>query len=131
LIVLDASAGVSWLFGGGGGEPVASRLARPEETVHVPHLFDLEVISALRRARTAGRLSADRARGVLADLSALRAIRYAHTPFLPRIWELRTNVTAYDAVYVALAEALDAPLLTLDERLANAPGMRARLELAR
>jgi len=97
----------------------------------VPHLFDLEIMNALRRARLAGRLSPGRALGVLADLSALRATRYAHAPFVPRIWELGENLTAYDAAYVALAEALDAPLLTLDERLARAPGIRARLELAR
>lgn len=119
------------MFGRPAGEPIASRLSRPRETVHVPHLFDLEIISALRRARTDGRLSSGRALAVLADLSALRATRYAHAPFVSRIWELRENLTAYDAAYVALAEAIDAPLLTLDERLARAPGVRARLELAR
>ena len=130
-MVLDASAAVAWLFGACGAAPVASRIGRSEETVHVPHLFDLEIVNALRRAGRAGRVSSDRALGVLADLSALRAMRYPHGPFVPRIWELRENLSAYDAAYVALAEALDAPLLTLDGRLARAPGVRARVELVR
>ena len=100
------------------------------ETLHAPHLLDLEVLQVLRRYAAAGEISAERAREALDDLAAFRLRRWAHEPLTLRIWDLRQNLTAYDAAYVALAEALGAPLLTRDRRLASAPGIRARVEVA-
>ena len=96
------------------------RLRLREEQIHAPHLIDLEVTHALRRLFLTGDLRAERAREALMDLSQFPLTRHPHYPFLERIWQLRANVTAYDAVYVALAETLDAPLLTLDVRLTRA-----------
>jgi predicted nucleic acid-binding protein len=98
MIVLDASAAVEVLLGSPRHSPVLrSRLARPGESVHVPHLFDLEVLAAIRRYVLRGRVSTDRASHALAALDDLRAARYAHSPFRARIWELRANLTPYDA----------------------------------
>ena len=102
---------------------------RADEGLHVPHLFEVEVMNVLRRYALNGDLSAERARLAMNRLSAMRVTRYPHTALLPRIWELRDNVTAYDAAYVALAETLEAPLITRDERLSKAPGIRATVEL--
>jgi predicted nucleic acid-binding protein len=92
-------------------------------------LADLEVASVLRRAALAGRLDDRRAGQALADLDALPLRRAPHVPLLPRIWELHRNVTVYDAAYIALAEALDVPLVTSDQRLGRAPGARCEVEL--
>ncbi len=108
---------------------VEARLFGPGETLHAPHLVDVEVAQVLRRYAIAGEADAGRCRTALDDLAGLPLTRYAHDFLLPRVWELRDNLSAYDAVYVALAEALDAPLLTRDRRLTNAPGHRARVEL--
>ncbi len=110
---------------------VRERISRPDETLHVPHLFEVEVLHALRRHNLGGALPEARARLALDRFREKRLIRYPHTSFLGRIWELRKNLTAYDAAYVVLAEALDAPLVTMDERLARAPGSRAVMELYR
>ena len=132
MIVLDASAAVAVLLNVGlESRRVRERISRPDETLHVPHLFEIEVLSALRRHSLTGALPATRARLALDRLRETRLIRYPHAPLLGRIWELRDNLTAYDAAYVALAEALDAPLVTLDERLAQAPNIRATVELYR
>ena len=100
------------------------------ETLHAPHLIDIEVAHVLRRYASAGDMSAERGREALEDLADLSLRRYPHEVLLPRVWELRANLSAYDAIYVALAEALDAPLFTRDRRLAGAPGHHARVELA-
>jgi len=89
------------------------------ESLHAPHLLDLEVVQVLRRYAASGALSGERALLALQDLSALDLERYPHEPLLGRIWQLRKKMSAYDAAYVALAEALDAPLLTFDARLAT------------
>lgn len=107
------------------------RVRSPLVTLHAPHVIDLEVTQALRRYVTLGVLEQDRAEVALRHLSQLDLNRYAHEPFLPRIWALRDNLTAYDAAYVSLAEALEATLLTRDERLARAPGVAALVELLR
>ena len=88
-----------------------------------------EVAQVLRRHAASGRIEPAQGRAALNDLNDFPLDRYPHDLFLPRVWELRHNLTAYDAVYVALAEALDAPLLTCDRRLAAASGHRARIEL--
>ena len=111
------------------GVTVEERLFEPEETLHAPHLLDVEVAQVLRRYALAGDVDAERCCAALDDLAGLPLSRYPHDFLMSRVWDLRANLSAYDAVYVALAEALDAPLLTRDQRLANAPGHRARVEL--
>jgi predicted nucleic acid-binding protein len=128
VIVLDASVVLEVLLQTRAGRDLTPRLFDPRESLHVPHLLDLEVAQVLRRFVMARQLDAERAAQALADLADLPLARYPQDLFLSRIWELRSNLTAYDAVYVALAEALGAPLLTRDRRLAKAPH-RARLEL--
>jgi predicted nucleic acid-binding protein len=129
LIVLDASAVLELLLATKAGRKVAERIRSPRLSLHVPHLLDLEVVQALRRYVAIGSLSSERARMALENLLDLDFVRHEHDVLLLRIWALRENLTAYDAAYVALAEGLKAPLLTLDRRLASAPGHRARIEL--
>jgi predicted nucleic acid-binding protein len=129
MIVLDASALVELLLGTSLGRTVAGRIALPETGLHVPHLADVEVAQALRRYVREGELDAGSAASALEDLRALDVQRHSHEPLLDRVWALRANLTAYDAVYVALAEALQTTLLTCDGRLARAPGMARRVEL--
>ena len=100
-----------------------------EDELHSPHLVDVEVTQGLRRLVRAGEVSADRAADVIADLADLDLHRHAHLDLLTRAWKLRENVTAYNAMYVALAEALNAPIVTCDTPLAKAPGHRARIEV--
>jgi predicted nucleic acid-binding protein len=130
LIVLDASAVVAVLLDpGSGAERIRERIESPAESLHVPHVMDLEVLHALRRQALRGALSPRRSAEALEDLANIMFVRYAHTSLMQRIWELKENVTAYDAAYVALAEALDAPLITMDARLAQVPGHSAAVEL--
>jgi predicted nucleic acid-binding protein len=131
VIVLDASAVLELVLRTPDGESVADRIESPDETLHAPHLLDLEVAQVLRRYEAGRTLSPERAQDALADFGDLQVIRYPHEIFLPRIWELRKNATAYDAAYLALAEALGAPLLTADQRLASTPGHTARVEVLR
>ena len=97
----------------------------------MPHLADVEVAQTLRRYVSEGELDAAAAADALDDLRALDVERHSHEPLLDRVWALRDNLTAYDAVYVALAEALDTRLLTCDGGLARAPRMAGRVELVR
>jgi predicted nucleic acid-binding protein len=127
VIVLDASALVELLLGTSTGRRVAARIDDPAEGLHVPHLADVEVVQALRRYVREGDLHTSEAEAALADLLSLDLQRHAHEPLLERVWELRKNLTAYDAVYVALADALDAVVLTCDRRLSRAPGMSRRV----
>jgi predicted nucleic acid-binding protein len=129
VIVGDASALVDVLLRVSGADAIEARLFKSGLALHVPHLIDAEVVHAVRRHAATGAIDAERGRDLLADFVALPLQRHAHDWLLPRVWELRHNLTAYDAVYVALAEALEAPLLTRDRRLANAAGHQARIEL--
>jgi predicted nucleic acid-binding protein len=129
VIVLDASAVLELLLQGPGANAVQRAIASDAESLHAPHLLDLEVVQVLRRYHAKGLMDSARATLALDDLRALGITRYAHQPMIGRIWQLRANATAYDAAYLALAEGLAAPLLTFDERLANAPGHRARVKL--
>ncbi|SEP88465.1 Predicted nucleic acid-binding protein, contains PIN domain [Mycobacterium sp. 88mf] len=122
MIVLDASAAVSALLHDG---PARRLLA--VEAIHVPHLVDVEVVSVLRRQAAAGLLGAGDARQALDVWRRLGLIRYAAAPLLERVWELRAAVTAYDAMYVALAENLDCALVTADSRLSGATGPRCAI----
>ena len=130
MLVLDAAAAVAVLLNlGPAATNIRLRVSLPRETLHVPHLFDLEVLHVLGRYSRAGNLSEERERLALSRLEAMRLSRYAHYSFLGRIWDLKYSLTAYDAAFVALAETLAAPLLTTDRRLAQAPGIRAEVEL--
>jgi predicted nucleic acid-binding protein len=129
MIVVDASAVFETLLRRPNAEAVERRLFDPSETLHAPYLLDVEVAQVLRRYAAIGEIDDERGRMALADLADFPLSRYPHEFLLPRIWDLRQNLTAYDAVYVALAEALDAPLLTCDRRLTTAPGHRARVEV--
>ena len=129
MIVLDASVLLEVLLRMPAGVALEERLLEPEESLHVPHLVDVEVAQVLRRYALAGEVEAGRCRAALDDLAGLPLTRYPHEFLMSRVWDLRGNLSAYDAVYVALAEALDAPLLTRDRRLANAPGHGARVEV--
>ena len=129
MIVVDASAVLETLLRTPNAEAVEKRLFEPSQTLHAPHLLDVEVAQVLRRYAGNGEIDDERGRAALADLADFPLRRYPHDFLLPRVWDLRRNLTAYDAVYVALAEALDAPLLTCDRRLATAPGHQARIEL--
>ena len=106
-------------------------MADPAIGVHVPHLVDVEVVQALRRLATLGELTAVEAQTAIDDLRSLDLQRHAHEPLLGRVWELRQNLSAYDAVYVALAEVLDTTVVTCDGRLARAPRAAKRVELIR
>lgn len=129
MIVLDASALLELLLQTPLGTRVEARLFRGEDEFHSPHLVDVEVTQGLRRLVRAGEVSPDRAAEAMADLADLDLHRHAHLDLLTRVWKLREHVTAYDAMYVALAEALDAPMVTCDAPLARAPGHRARVEV--
>lgn len=130
MIVVDASALLEVLLRTPAAEAVERSLFAPRQTLHAPHLLDVEVAQVIRRYAAQGEIDDARGRMALADLADLPLQRYPHDFLLPRVWDLRSNLTAYDAVYVALAEALDAPLLTRDRRLASAAGHNALVELA-
>jgi predicted nucleic acid-binding protein len=130
VIVVDASAALEVLLRTPAAPAVEDRLFASGETLHAPHLTDLEVAQVLRRYAAAGATTPERGHVALADFADFPINRYPHAVLLSRIWELRGGLTAYDAAYVALAEALDAPLLTRDRKLAGAAGHRARIEIA-
>lgn len=129
MIVLDASAAVDWLLQTAAGRKVENRIFSRNESLHAPHLLDLEVAQVLRRLARQEVISTRRAEEAVRDLVDLRVNRYAHAVFLPRIWQLRHNLSAYDAAYVVLAEQLGATLLTRDQRLAAAAGHAATVEV--
>jgi predicted nucleic acid-binding protein len=129
MIVLDASAAIDWLLQTLAGRHIEKRIYSRSETLHAPHLLDLEVTQVLRRLALQGLISAHRADDALRDLLDLRITRYPHQVLLPRIWQLRHNFSAYDAAYIVLAEKLRAALVTRDARLASASGHAARVEL--
>ncbi len=108
---------------------IRKRMGQAGDDLHAPHLFEIEVASVLRRYALNGSLSPVRARLALGRLATLSISLYPHTALLPRLWELRDNVSAYDAAYIALAETLEAPLVTRDAKLARAPGIRAEVEV--
>ena len=128
MIVLDTSAAIAALAARPPIEDLVVRL-QDDGDLHAPHLIDVEVIHALRRLIAARELTEDRAADVRSDFADLAIVRYAHHPLADRMWELRQNLTAYDAAFVALAEALRVTLVTCDGRLARAGGHQAKIEL--
>jgi predicted nucleic acid-binding protein len=128
VIVVDASALLEVLLRTPAAKAVEDRLFAPGQTLHAPHLLDVEAAQVIRRYVAHKDIDSERGRMALTDLADLSLQRYPHDWLLPRIWALRSNLSAHDATYVALAEALDAPLLTRDGRLAAATGHHAQIE---
>jgi predicted nucleic acid-binding protein len=129
VIVLDASAAVDWLLQTPAGQLIEKRIYSRNESLHAPHLLDLEVTQVLRRLVREGTISERRADEAIRDLIDLRITRYPHFVLLPTIWKYRENLSAYDAACIVLAELLRAPLLTRDGRLAGASAHGARVEV--
>ncbi len=130
MLVVDASCLYDAVVGGPDAEPVRARLmAAPDQAA--PHIIDVEVFGVIRREHLLGRLDRTAASQAIADLEAWPGERFAHRPLLQRAWDLRDTVRGWDAMYVALAEALGAVLLTTDARLAAAPGPACVIETLR
>jgi predicted nucleic acid-binding protein len=129
VIVVDASALLEFLLQTALGTRVEARLFRDGDELHSPHLVDVEVTQGLRRLVRSGEVSPGRAVEAIVDLVDLDLHRHTHVDLVTRAWKLRENITAYDAVYLALAEALNATVVTCDAPLAKAPGHRARIEV--
>ena len=128
MIVVDASAAVEVLLHRASGERLTNRLLDPEEALHAPTLIDLEVANALRRLQAGREMSPTRAQEALVTFLQLPLRLHPHRPYVRRIWDLRHNLTVYDAAYIALAEGLQAPLVTCDRKLAATPGHHARID---
>lgn len=131
MTVVDASAMTELILQTETGERVAARLRREQGELHAPHLLDVEVLGALRRFERTGGVPVERAEAAFTHFGLLRIVRHDHGDFLQRAWDLRRNYSAYDAVYLALAEDLRSPVVTCDARLERAPGLSARIELIR
>ena len=129
MIVVDASALLEVLLRTSAAARIERRILDSRESLHAPHLLDLEVAQVLRRYVARHEMSAECGQASLDLFAKFPIRRYAHEPLVPRIWTLRRNLTAYDAAYVALAEGLRATLVTRDERLSRATGHKAAIEL--
>jgi predicted nucleic acid-binding protein len=128
VLVADTSAVLEAIAALDAPPGLIERLAEDGD-LHAPHLIDTELLHALRRMSIAGQISDERAEDARSDFAELALVRYRHQPLSDRVWELRHNVTAYDATFIALAETLSAPLITCDARLASTPGHDAQIEL--
>ena len=128
MLVVDTSAVLEAIAARDPAPGLVERLA-DDGDLHGPHLIDTELLHALRRMSIKRHITDERAEDALSDFAGLALVRYPHEPLNDRVWELRHNLTAYDATFVALAEALSAPLITCDVRLATAPGHDAQIEL--
>ncbi len=131
MSVIDASVLVDALVGVDAAADEARGRLAGDGDLHVPYLVDMEVMSSIRGLRIANVIDETRAVSAIDDFQQLDLFRYPHGPLLPRVWELRTNLTAYDAVYVALAEALRTVLVTCDARIARAPELRCEVHMLR
>ena len=129
IAVLDASVVVELVLRTPAGSQIRRRVADPAISPHSPELVDLEVLNVIRRYVQVNRMAPDQATAAVRGLSELDLQRHRHGPMLRRVWDRRSNLTAYDAPYVALAEILDGPLLTTDRRLARAPNLRIPVEV--
>jgi predicted nucleic acid-binding protein len=129
MIVLDASATIEWLLQTPIGQLIEKRIYSHNETLHAPELLDLEVAQVLRRLVIRRSITEDRAGEAVRDFQDIRIRRYGHLLMMRRIWELRHNISSYDAAYVVLAETLGATLVTRDRKLGSAPGHSAQVEV--
>ncbi len=129
MIVVDASTILELLLKTSSTDAVTRRLFRSTETLHAPHLIDVEVIQVLRRYARNRSIALPRLEEAVEDFRAVQIERYSHELLIGRIWELRDNLSAYDAAYISLAELLRAPLVTFDSKLAGAPLHDAKIEL--
>jgi len=129
LIVVDASAALELLLRTEKGIKVQERVLDSAESLHAPHLIDIEVTQTLRRLVILKEITAARGKQALEDHLAVNIKRAEHKDLLERVWSLRDSITAYDAAYVVLAEILDSPLITCDAKLARSHGHKARIEL--
>jgi predicted nucleic acid-binding protein len=129
VIVLDASALIELLTRSDRGRRVEARVLRSSASVHAPALIDLEVAQVLRRYVASGQVPEHWARAALDVAAVFPMTRYVHEPLMKRVWELKHNVTAYDAAYIALAEALRAPLVTCDAKLGRIPSSTVTVEV--
>ncbi len=129
MIVIDASAVIELLLDTAAGRRVETRIQAVGESLHAPHLVDLEIVQVLRRFCSTGVMTPRRANEAIEDFQDLRIRRHGHLYLMDRIWSLRHNLTAYDACYVALAEDLSAVLLTGDAGIASAHFHSAKVEL--
>jgi predicted nucleic acid-binding protein len=128
MLIVDASVLYEVLAAGPRSDEVRDRLQADEDQA-APHVIDVEVLSVIRRGLLLGQLDATSANQAVQDLGDWPGERFGHRGLLPRAWELRTNVRTWDAIYLALAEALDGTLLTLDRRLGRVDGLRCRVEV--
>ena len=128
MIVIDASSAIEWLLNTAAGKRLSLRLRDETEIVHVPHLIDLEIAQTLRRYVLKKSVDARQGSLALKHWRDFDVERHSHEPLLRRIWQLRANVSAYDAVYVALAESLATHLITSDRRLVGVPGLSGRID---
>ena len=129
MIVLDASAVIDLLLRTPAGQRIEERIYANAHSLHTVHLLDVEFLQVIRRLVREGRLSQKRAEEAIEDVATLRLTRYPPMLLLKRIWQLRQNLSAYDAAYVALAENLRAPLITRDGRIALAAGHEVVVEV--
>ena len=129
MIVIDASALLEILLRTDLADRLMERAFVGSEQMHAPQLLDIEITQVLRRLARQKEITSARAEQALDDLADLLIERHEHQPLVPRIWQLRDSLSAYDGAYVALGEALAAPLLTCDAKLAGAHGHRATIEL--
>lgn len=127
MIVLDASAVIEVLLQTAASIQISLRISAPGETLHAPHLIDVEITQTLRRLVRTNQISPDRGAEALTDLADIPIYRHSHFPLLSQIWTRRHNFTAYDAVYLALAEALNAPMVTCDRALKTARGIKVEV----
>jgi predicted nucleic acid-binding protein len=128
VLVVDTSAILDAIAAREAAPGLVARLSEDGD-LHAPHLIDVEILHALRRMTMRGEISDDRAADARSDFADTAIVRYPHEPLSDRMWELRQNLTAYDAAFVALAESLAVPLITCDGRLASANDHRAQIEL--
>jgi len=129
VIVIDASVLANALADDGVDGDAARTAIRSDPDLAAPDLVDVETVAVLRKQWLTKKLTARRFRISIADLTDFAIVRYPTLPFMARAYELRSNVSSYDAAYVALAETLDCPLLTADRRLANASGPRCEIRV--
>lgn len=129
MIVVDSSIILEILLRTKSALSIEKRIFSKGQTLHAPHLIDIEIAQVIRRYTSAGEITAERGFQAIEDFIDFRISRYSHDILLHRIWELRTNMTAYDAAYVALAEILDSPLLTRDAKLTRSAASTAKIQL--